>query len=169
MLFKVNTRTAMSLPALERAALKFIYRGLRVFKADDGKMIKVKEPSQAEIANMFDSMQHWVNHFKLEKMKREDTAFKLDILNNPSYKLAEDSEEYKLFRLLDLLKRNENGELDYQKRTLELHGIDYRLFHRMPEMYVGKDAALRQHEANEEFKKLCREKPEENLPDEDYR
>lgn len=145
MLLKIRSKEALSLTTLNREILRFIY--------DRDSM------STADIDVMFDSCKTWVEHFRLEKMKREDLIPGLVARNmiGSVAELVQPHDEERFAMMMAYLNASEDTDpqstnrlsqlIQQNKKSFKEHNIDYKKYFRFPEMYVGTEAIKRRVDA----------------------
>ena len=113
----IKNKEVLTLPTLLRVALKSIY---------DKKHLTFTEEKQ-----MHESVVKWKNHLDL----------RLDLNHGKMFEEGTvDSERQIALEIIgSLLHQDASGKLDKRKEMFKSHGINYKKFHRLPEVYDIKD------------------------------
>ena len=105
MLIKVKNQETVSLPALVRLALKYVYER--------------KSMSAAEERTMMEGIVAWNKHVLITEREKE-----------------------LLMRIAWFLDKAKNGGFERRKELFKKHKIDYRKFHRQPEVMPRRGYAF---------------------------
>lgn len=109
----VKNKNALDITSLKRYVLRSVY--------------EPEKMSAQEMRLMQESIINWSQHLKL---KREI-----------GFSAVEEEVQIALEEMADLIKRNDNGELEKRKELFREKNIDWRKFHRLPDAYNLEDFA----------------------------